>query len=363
MIQTKTIRKQLLAPQVKNRPSKLKDKDLLSTSSTCLNMALSGSPSGGIAKGTYLLAAGDSDSGKSVIARSILAEASINPEFKNYRLIYDDPEYGTALMDIRRLFPSLAKRVEERHSSFLDDFYDSTDEDIEDGRPFIKVLDSMDALLPREDAAKIKKQRKARREQEEAAGSYGTAKAKMNANRLRVLATTQIAKSKSILIIIAQLHDVVGGSPMLMGDNKKSVSGGKALKFYAHTVIWTGTKETIKTPGKVNGKFRELGIRAVVKVKKNRLTGRKRQVEIPIYHSAGVDDIGGMINYLIDEGHWKGTENQVIAPEFDFPKGSKEDLVEMIQFQGREDELQQIVAKTWRDIEDQCIVKRKNRYG
>lgn len=77
------------------------------------------------------------------------------------------------------------------------------------------------------------------------------------------------------------------------------------MKFYATLELWTSVKEKIKKV--VRGKPRQLGIVASVQVKKNRLTGKESTVEVPFYHSCGIDDTGSCVDYLVEEGRWKAT--------------------------------------------------------
>lgn len=73
------------------------------------------------------------------------------------------------------------------------------------------------------------------------------------------------------------------------------------------------------------------------------------------------DDIGGCVDWLIKEGHWKGTESNVSAPEFNF-SGKKEKLIHRIEEEALELDLQILVSKVWQQIEEACVVDRKPRY-
>ena len=97
-MKTKDIKKALLT---KRKKEVLTAKDFLSTGSTLLNLACTGFPNRGFVKGRYYFIVGDSTSGKTWLSLTCLAEASINPNFKDYRFIYDNAEDG-ALMDITR---------------------------------------------------------------------------------------------------------------------------------------------------------------------------------------------------------------------------------------------------------------------
>lgn len=343
--------------------STISSKDLLSSGSTLLNLACSGMPHGAFLKGHFYWFVGDSSSGKTFLALTCLAEATRNKNFQNYRIIYDNSENG-ALMNIEKFFGStVANKLEPpsgtkdnpRYSETLEDMYFSLMDAIDKGTPFIFIEDSLDVLDTEADAKKAKELRQAKLKNKELAGSYGMAKAKVNSENMRRV-ISGLRKTNSIMIAISQTRDNVGFGATF---EPKRASGGRSLKFYATLEIWSSVKESIKKV--VRGKSRQLGIISKVRVKKNRLVGRDRTVEIPIYHSYGIDDISSCINFLIDEDHWTGTEKKVKAPEFDYD-GTKDGLIELIEEQSRQDELIAIATKVWNDIEKSCEIKRRPRY-
>jgi hypothetical protein len=100
---------------------------------------------------------------------------------------------------------------------------------------------------------------------------------------------------------------------------------------------------------------------ALLKTKKNRFTGKDRQVEVPIYHSFGFDNTGSLVDYLIDEGHWKDKKGKLKAREFKF-EGTKEKLIKYIEEKDMEKDLVSIATDVWNEIEEACKVSRKKRY-
>ncbi len=346
------------------KTSPIKSRDLLSTGSTLLNMACSGRPFGGIGKGHYLLLVGDSNSGKTWISRTLMAEASINENFDGYRLIFDNAENGSLMDDVHFFGPRMAERVEPPagsmdspiNSSTVEEFYFNVDNALQDGRPFIYVLDSMDALDSEDDEEHFQKQKAAHGTKKEVAGTYGTAKARMN-GKIRLVGNG-LKKNGSILVVIAQTRDKIGFGAMF---NPKTRSGGKALKFFAHIEIWCSVREKITK--KYLEKNRTIGTLCQMKVERSRITGVNGcTVEVPIYHSTGIDDIGGCIDYLIDEGHWKKTKQGVITAQ-EFEVSLKRDaLIRHIEEDELESELRRTVAAVWRSIEEACAISRKSRY-
>lgn len=337
--------------------------DYLSTGSTVLNLACTGKTIGGFIKGHYYYFVGDSSSGKTWLALTCFAEAVLNPSFNDHRLIYDNAEDG-AMMDWVRFFgKKMARRVEPPsrskdrtpvHSETIEDFYFHLDDAKEAGKPFIYVMDSMDALSSDDEQETVQKQKKAYRANKEMPGSYGDGKAKRNSSGVRQI-LSYLRKSGSILIILSQTRESLAKFTM----DKKTRSGGKALTFYATLEMWSSQAGHIKK--NVNDKTRELGIYSQVRVKKNRIVGKDRTVTIPIYHSYGIDDVGSCIDYLLEEGHWKKAKGKINAKELDFI-GSREQIVHHVEENGIQRDLQMVVSEVWASIEEQCAIKRLKRY-
>lgn len=354
------IKAELQKSRVENRP-RLQTKDLLSCGSTVLNLACSGKAKGAFYKGKYYWLVGDSDSGKSFLSMTSFAQASINPEFAGYRFIHDNAEEGV-LMDVekffgaevnRRIEPPAGTRKEPRYSSTIEEFYFNLDDAFDKGVPFIYVLDSMDAIESDADKKKFAEDKAAFKKGKPQKGSYEMSKAKRNSSGMRQM-FARLRKSKSIVIVISQTRDNIDQFSL----DKKTVGGGRALKFYARLQLWTSPAGPITK--KVGEKTREMGTKVKVKVRKNHQTGRKSEVTVPIYWSYGIDDIGGCIDYLVDEGHWK-KDGGINAKEFGV-KLNREKLVAHVEANALEGELRGLVADVWREIEEALTIKRKNPY-
>lgn len=358
--------KSALTPAAK-KPSIIPAKDLLSSGSTLLNLACSGRTVGAFAKGHYYLIVGDSSSGKTVLVMTTLAEAAISPHFKKYRFIFDNAENGM-LMDVSRFFgPRVAERLEPPkvdkkgraiNSGNLEDFYFNLLNAIDKG-PCVYILDSMDALAPKVEIARFRRSQKKAEEEEKPddkeKGSYGTDKAKQNSAMLR-LARNGLEKHGSILIVLGQTRDNIGFDAMF---NPKTRAGGRSLTFYATLELWTSIRQHIKTKHK--GKDVEQGIVSRIRVKKNRISGRDRSVDVPIYHSTGVDDLGSCVDYLIEWKHWSKADGSINAKEWGLSL-DREALIAHIEEQGLESELRLITAEVWDGIEEAVSITRKSRY-
>lgn len=349
----------------------------LSSGSTCLNLAVSGKTKWAFRQGYYYLLAGKSSSGKTVVGLAALAEACISEAFKAHKIIYDQPERG-ALMNLADWYGKLNDRLEApatdkagnpKYSETIQEFYYHLDDWVKRKVPFVYLLDSMDSLTSNEEQKKLDEHKKAYRKRNKTAekggaedgdkpkGSYGDGKAKYNSAMLRRV-IHELPKTNSILIIISQTRDNLGFGAMF---NPETRSGGHALTYYATAELWFGIKGKLKR--RVRGRDRKVGTLCRVTVKKNRNTGDEPSVLVPIYTTAGIDDVGGMIMFLVDEKHWKGNKkgSKVEAPEFNY-SGDVEGLVTLIEAEGKEQALALLVSEVWGDIKKGCEVKRKKRY-
>ena len=346
----------------KRRSKRIKRSDLLSTGSTLLNLACSGNPYGGFLCGKYYLLVGDSTSGKTFLSMSCFAEACRSRRFHKYRLVYDNAEDGM-LLDVAGLFgKTTAVRVEPPardednnpiYSRTVEDFYYHVDDAVQDGSPFVYVLDSMDALYSEEDSTKFQQQKAAHKQGRETTGSYGTAKAKANSAGIRRI-LSGLSKTGSILIVVSQTRDNLG-----FGFERKTRSGGKALRFYSTVEIWSSVSGVVKKT--IRGKARKIGTKIKLQIKKNRTTGKLHEVETLIYPSYGIDDIGSCIDYLTAEGQWKKTKKTIKAEGLGI-SGTRESLIETIEREGLVRQLQSVVGDCWREIEEAGELNRKKRY-
>ena len=363
LVTNDAIKKVLLAKR--ERPI-ISREGAVSTGSTLLNLACSDHPDCGFFKGAYYYLVGDSTSGKTWLSLSCFAEACLNSHFRDYRLIFDDVE-GGAMMDMAYYFgervakrlesPALSQRKGPINSDTVESFYYHISDLIKDGRPFIYVLDSQDSLTSEFSSVKFAKQKKAAEEGEEAAGSYGDGKAKYHSEHLRLI-LAGLRKTESILLILGQTRDNIG-----MGFDPKTRSGGRALRFYANLEIWTSVAGKIKKV--IKSKERTIGVKCLAEVKKNRFTGKTgkdRAVQIPIYYSLGIDDIGSCVDFLVSENHWPKTKEKGIDAHDLLIHAQRGDLIRQIEEDSLERKLRDITGKVWQEIEDQCQVPRKRRY-
>lgn len=343
--------------------------DWLSSSSTLFNMAASGRPDGAFAVGKFFWMVGASSAGKTSLSLATLAEASINSRFKEYDLIFNNGEQG-ALMNIRKFYGErLYKRLKPPeirdglpyNSETLDDWYFHLDTQlslVEKGKapPFIELLDSMDNLGSNKDREQFKK-RKAAVGKAKQPGDYGDGKATLNSRYLREI-VARLHKTGCMLIVLSQERDNVGAD---LFDPKSVAAGGRALKFYATWQSWQTVGGALSRD--VHGIKRKIGSISHVSIKKNRLTGKEWAIDIPMYYSYGLDDIGSMVDFLVKEKYFetKDQGSTLVVPEFSFA-GSKEELAVRVDQNNLKSDLTLMVQEAWREIEKACMLDRKPRY-
>ena len=333
-----------------------------------LNLACSGDPDWALESGKYYWMVGDSASGKTFIIMTILAEASINPEWDGFDLIFDNVEDG-ALMDIEQFFGKKLKdriqspKMEEgvpRNSRTVEEFYFNLDTRLKaakkkNGRPFIWMLDSMDALSTKYEGEKFQEKKVAFEKGTEAKGDYGDGKAKINSTYIRRI-LQDLREANCTLLILSQTRDNIDADRF----GPQTVhAGGHALKFYATLQLWSEVGTKIKK--EVNGKERQIGMTSRIAIKKNRITGRESTVYVPIYFTHGIDDVGSCVDFLMEEKKFQKDGNRIVVEKWGF-KGFREALIEKIQDESLEEDLKDLVFVAWRQIENEMKVSRKKKY-
>ena len=321
---------------------------LVPSGSTLLNLGLSDTPDGALVPGSINNIVGDSSAGKTFLLWTLFAEVARHPAFKKYRLIYDEPERAF-YMSIGSLFGLPKDRVETNiRSKTIQEYLVNVLKAVRDGRPFIYGLDSFDSLTTDEEVENFGKLVKSG----EMPGSYGMEKPKLSGQLFRNI-TDAIEQTQSIMIIISQTRTKIG---VTFGD-KKTRSGGDALRFYSTHEFWLSVERHEKR------KEQEVGVHVIAKCKKNKKTGKLRVVRFPIYYDYGVDDIGSCIDFMVEHDFWKKGRAAIECPlvkDGDFL--SREKLIAYIEDNNLESELKSHVWEGWKEIEESIKSERKPKY-
>lgn len=342
--------------------------------SKMLDIACSDNWKGAFVPGRYVNLIGDSSAGKSILALSMLAELTRIPAFDNYRFIYDDAEEANSF-DVKALFgqklydriepPNTQELVVEstgevinapKNSSTIQEFQLHVFDAIEhkSGKPFIYILDSFDSISSKAEIETAQANMTALRKGTKESGSYGMDKPKIVGQILRMI-VSKLKQTQSFLLIVSQTRDDI--NPMTF--TKKTRSGGNALKFYASHEIWLAVLGKIKKTAL--GHERIIGVDVRAKITKNKLTGKIREIDFPIYYSYGIDDIGACFDFIMSTNHWEMNKKTILATEFDIT-GTRDTIIKHIETQNKEEELFAIANKRWLMIEDAVAVKRKSKF-
>lgn len=337
--------------------------DLVPTGSTLMNLALSDSPHGGYMLGKMANLVGDRSSGKTFLALSMFAECARISRFDDYEFYHDDVEGGCEF-DLEHLFgPRVADRIQlpgfdsdgnPAPSDTIQDWVTNISRIMDSDRPFLYVLDSFDALSSREAEDRVQAEIKAQAKGKAVeGGSYRMEKPKIGSEQggriCRALEGTD-----SLLIIISQTRDNIGAT---FGESKRTRSGGRWLGFYCSHEIW------LRVAGRIKHKDlnRQTGVRMAGKVEKNRVNGKLREFQAPIFYDYGLDDVGSTVDWLKAEKLWPMKGSRINARHFG-KVAHRDDLIRWIEDNDKEKELRAVAKRGWDSIESQLRTDRKRRY-
>jgi recombination protein RecA len=285
--------------------------ETISSGAMTLDFALGG----GLPKGRIIEIYGPESSGKTTLALHALAEiqkaggvaAFVDAEHAL------DPSYAAVLgVDIENLLVSQPDNGESA--------LEIVDQLVRSAAVDIVVIDSVAALTPR---AEIE-------------GEMGETQvglqARLMSHALRKVAGN-IGKSGCTVIFLNQLRQKIGvtyGSP-------ETTTGGNALKFYASVRLDIRRIQTLKKGNE------EFGIRAKVKVAKNKVAPPFRIAEFDIIFGKGISQIGCLVdlgeytNILVRKGAWYSYDGNNVSQ-------GRDNLVKLLEENSslREDILQKV---------------------
>lgn len=155
----------------------------------------------------------------------------------------------------------------------------------------IYVVDSWDSLTSQDEMDEMDERAKYHEKGKEyTKKSYGAERAKYASKLFRNL-VKPLRDNNILLVIISQLRDNLNAG---MFGPKDTISGGRALEFYADQRLSLRVRETIEEEGRMIGQTVEF------KALKSRCPYPKRSMYLTFLTAFGVDSIGTNIDYLYD---------------------------------------------------------------
>lgn len=367
----------------------------------------------GFPSGRFINIVGDKSAGKTFLTNEIIAWAYHNLDRKKFRWVYDDCESGYSFdtmemygFDIIGDNPVHSTTVEEAFCN-ISDFADKLKKD----QFGIYVLDSLDGLTSNEQDERAEERLKAfHAEKSFDKGTYGMGKQKYLSQEFFPQLCSKIEDKNILVIIISQIRENVD----MFSFEKFSRSGGKAMDFYAHSVIWLATAKYITK------KDRKVGVVVKAKTTKSKTPRPFRECFFSFLYDYGLDAIGSNLDYLFDLRTDKGELNtkakalqwdgdgkldlkslkafladydladkyesskyfdgKANADDiFDFIQSKKDykekyaekfgtsmgrdELIAWIEAEGKEAELEERVEAKWEEIEDSIKSNRKRKYA
>lgn len=252
------------------------------------SMTLDAALGGGYPKGRVVEIYGPESSGKTTLALHALAEVQATGGIAAFVDAEHalDPAYAAAVgVDVDALLVSQPDSGEMA--------LDVVDQLVRSSALDVIVVDSVAALVPR-----------AELEGNMSDMQVGL-QARLMSKALRKI-TASLSQSQCTVIFLNQLRSKVGviyGSPEV-------TSGGNALKFYASVRLDTRRREVLPD---------NVGIRAKVKVVKNKVAAPFKVVELDILFGEGIDRMGSLLDAAMElgvvrrKGSWYAYQEQNFA--------------------------------------------------
>lgn len=284
----------------------MKDKIFFQTGCRVLDKLLGGNKDVlGVPAGKFINIVGDKSAGKTFLANEFVAWAYHNLG-KKFKWVYDDCESGYSFNTEELYgFEIMPSNVDDRiHSENVEDAFCNISKfanSLKKDEFGIYVLDSLDGLTSYEQDERAEERLKAFDEGKQLTkGTYGMGKQKYLSQEFCPELCSAIEKKNVLVIIISQIRENI--DPFSF--EKFSRSGGKAIDFYAHSVLWLATAK------KILRKDTPVGVVVKAKTTKSKTPRPFRECFFSFLYDYGLDNIGTNVDYLFDLRTEKGELNK-----------------------------------------------------
>lgn len=246
--------------------------------------------------GRILNAVGDRSSGKTFLVNEIIASAYWKYGNK-FRWMYADCERGYSFDTMNMYGFQIHDENSDAPENVEEAFYciDKFAKSLKKDEFGIYVLDSLDSLTSEEQDARAEERITAMDKGKDFnKGTFGMGKAKYLSQEFFPQLCKVLEDKNILLIIVSQIRD----NTDMFSFEKYSRSGGKALDFYCHMVIWLATAKKITVE---DGEQKAvIGGTNKLKVTKGKVPRPFRECFYTYYFSFGIDNIATGVDYLFD---------------------------------------------------------------
>jgi len=321
-----------------------------------LDLVIGGGIINGYPIGKIINIVGDKSTFKTFLACELIAASKF--KYKNkLKWIYDDCESGFTFSDQIYGFDIIPKDQEIKSNTVEEAYCNIRTflESLKNDEYGIYIIDSLDGLDSKEGNEIANERFKSfQKGKEFDKGSYRMGKPKYLSQEFFPGLADLLEQKNATLFIISQVRENV--NPMSF--EKYSRSGGKALDFYAHTVVWLASAKKLKV------KDRVIGATIKAKTTKSKTPRPFRDCFVNIFFDYGVDNISTNVNFLYDTLTPTGLLSASTKCQWDENSSllKVKDMIKYIEENKLEKELRKKVRTKWETIEESIKTKRPQKY-